>query len=53
MDAIRWFPVWGHVLCCAIMLACHEWGAAWFAAAAAYFAFCWLSEKPNKGMTGG
>lgn len=47
MNVLLYFPVWGHVLCCAMMLACHEWGAAWFAAAAAYFAFCWLSKKPK------
>ena len=44
---MKWFPVWGHMICFAMMIAMHNWLAAWFAASATYFAFVCIAGKPN------
>ena len=48
-SALLWFPVWGHALCFVMMLVVREWEAAFFAASATYFAFCWIAGVKIKG----
>ena len=49
---MKWFPVWGHVICCVMMIAMQNWLAAWYASAATYFAFVWIAGKPNVALKG-
>lgn len=49
---MKWFPVWGHAICCVMMIAIHNWLAAWYAAAATYFAFVWIAGNPNADAVG-
>jgi hypothetical protein len=35
------------MICFAMMIAMHNWLAAWFAASATYFAFVCIAGKPN------
>ena len=43
-----WFPVWGHITSCIVLISHEHYATAWFAGVSAYFAV-WFVKATEKG----